>query len=295
MSLESGELGEAYLTAAEVARRLDCSVSLVQKWRRLGWLPATRLGPPASPVYGYLPSDVEHFAATRWNRRRGRPPGTTQEKTNDSAAAVSPQPSPAKPTPPAKVVVHAIPPVYETSSARNTNPSATTSPGAADPKAYPVRPATYDTTLNPSGPRSSTQPPQSPVAQGMGSSGGESAAQRGNFMPTKPPLAPRTAAAPPRPLGATGAAGTPASHRPEAMPARTGRPLILWDADPRQGTAIILARFPAADFDTALATATAWSRRYPTIALGEAPTAATPPTVLALWQDGTRKPVAGSR
>ena len=62
-----------FLSVAQVARRLGCSVSLVQKWRRLGWLPATRLGPPDVPVYGYRPADVEHFVSERWNRQRGRP------------------------------------------------------------------------------------------------------------------------------------------------------------------------------------------------------------------------------
>ncbi|HEV2121442.1 MAG TPA: helix-turn-helix domain-containing protein [Chloroflexota bacterium] len=235
-------MGEAFLTAAEVARRLDCSVSLVQKWRRLGWLPATRLGPPASPVYGYLLSDVEHFAATRWNRRRGRPPGTSLTETTGNTPGASPQPTPAKPAPFAKVVVHSIPPIFETARAAT----------------------------NPSGP-------------------GDSSAGPRRTVPTAPPRVPRTTEArPPRPLGASGTVGTPAGRRVEDMPARSGRPLVLWDADPRHVTAMVLARFPAAEFDTALATASAWSRRYPTVALGEAPAAGAPANVLALWQNGNR-------
>lgn len=76
-----------YLSVAQVARHLGCSVSLVQKWRRLGWITATRLGPPEVPVYGYLPGDVEHFVSQRWNRRRGRPPGS-----NPLTRAHAPQP-----------------------------------------------------------------------------------------------------------------------------------------------------------------------------------------------------------
>ena len=67
------EMEPEFLSVAQVARRLGCSVSLVQKWRRLGWLPATRLGPPDVPVYGYRPADVERFVSERWNRQRGRP------------------------------------------------------------------------------------------------------------------------------------------------------------------------------------------------------------------------------
>ncbi len=76
-----------YLSVAQVARHLGCSVSLVQKWRRLGWISATRLGPPEVPVYGYLPEDVERFVSKRWNRRRGRPPGSTS-----SSPTLAPQP-----------------------------------------------------------------------------------------------------------------------------------------------------------------------------------------------------------
>jgi hypothetical protein len=66
--------GDRILSVAQVARRLGCSVSLVQKWRRLGWIPAIQLGPPDVPIYGYRVADVDAYAASAWNRRRGRPP-----------------------------------------------------------------------------------------------------------------------------------------------------------------------------------------------------------------------------
>lgn len=69
-----GDDGARILSVAQVARRLGCSVSLVQKWRRLGWIPAAQLGPPDVPIYGYRAADVDAFAASTWNRRRGRPP-----------------------------------------------------------------------------------------------------------------------------------------------------------------------------------------------------------------------------
>mgnify|MGYP003333740842 CR=1 FL=1 len=66
--------GDRILSVAQVARRLGCSVSLVQKWRRLGWIPAIQLGPPDVPIYGYRVADVDAYAERAWNRRRGRPP-----------------------------------------------------------------------------------------------------------------------------------------------------------------------------------------------------------------------------
>jgi hypothetical protein len=66
--------GDRILSVAQVARRLGCSVSLVQKWRRLGWIPAIQLGPPDVPIYGYRVADVDAYAGRAWNRRRGRPP-----------------------------------------------------------------------------------------------------------------------------------------------------------------------------------------------------------------------------
>ena len=80
-----GEDPDRLMSVAQVARRLDCSVSLVQKWRRFGWLPAQQLGPPDVPIYGYRLGDVERFAAEKWNRKRGRPAGSTT-KTEDGSA-----------------------------------------------------------------------------------------------------------------------------------------------------------------------------------------------------------------
>ena len=84
-TLAPGEDPDRLMSVAQVARRLDCSVSLVQKWRRFGWLPAQQLGPPDVPIYGYRLGDVEQFAAEKWNRKRGRPAGSTT-KTGDGSA-----------------------------------------------------------------------------------------------------------------------------------------------------------------------------------------------------------------
>ena len=72
------------------------------------------------------------------------------------------------------------------------------------------------------------------------------------------------------------------------------RPLVLWDADPREGVAIVLARFRPDEVDYALNVATAWAHRYETLALGEGATSQEPATVLALWHDGRRRPDAES-
>ena len=85
ITLAPGEDPDRLMSVAQVARRLDCSVSLVQKWRRFGWLPAQQLGPPDVPIYGYRLGDVERFAAEKWNRKRGRPAGSTT-KTGDGSA-----------------------------------------------------------------------------------------------------------------------------------------------------------------------------------------------------------------
>jgi hypothetical protein len=262
-SSEQGAHGERYLSASQVARRLACSVSLVQKWRRLGWLPATRLGPPDVPVFGYLPSDVDHFAATRWNRQRGRPRRSLSRAHQEQSPARR-APQPADSEPPARVVVHTIPPPVNTPS--NTPPASSTpapptvalpppsaSPATSStPAPLPARPAPRVQTARPPQP---SGPP--PPARGV----------------------PATASATAR----------PSSPDQSRLPPTSGRPLLLWDADPRQGQALILARFPATDIESALATASAWSRRYRTLALGEAPTAGTPPAVLILWQDGIRQ------
>lgn len=80
-----GEDPDRLLSVAQVARRLGCSVSLVQKWRRFGWLAAQQLGPPDVPIYGYRLGDVGKFAAERWNRKRGRPAGSTTKTADGSA------------------------------------------------------------------------------------------------------------------------------------------------------------------------------------------------------------------
>ena len=40
--LKQGIAEQDFLSVAQVAKQLGVTVSLVQKWRRLGWLPATR-------------------------------------------------------------------------------------------------------------------------------------------------------------------------------------------------------------------------------------------------------------
>lgn len=80
----SADDADRILSVAQVARRLGCSVSLVQKWRRLGWIPAIQFGPPDVPIYGYRTGAVDAFAVDRWNRRRGRPP-------KDPTAPVTPR------------------------------------------------------------------------------------------------------------------------------------------------------------------------------------------------------------
>jgi hypothetical protein len=88
-----GSGGDRILSVAQVARRLGCSVSLVQKWRRLGWIPAIQLGPPDVPIYGYRAADVDAYAERAWNRRRGRPP------KDPNAVPVSRRRPPTAPTP----------------------------------------------------------------------------------------------------------------------------------------------------------------------------------------------------
>lgn len=188
-----------YLSVAQVARRLGCSVSLVQKWRRLGWLPAARLGTTDVAVYGYLPADVEHFARVRWNRRRGRPPGSVATKT-------------------------------------------------------PARPSTF-----------------LPVRTGD------------------------VAPAPARPAHERASALAQSSPGPSANTTSaaplSGRPLVLWDDDPRDARPLVLARFSARELDQAMAIGAAWSRRYATVALGEltAPGDGLAPAVIAVWRDGVRQ------
>jgi hypothetical protein len=66
----------------------------------------------------------------------------------------------------------------------------------------------------------------------------------------------------------------------------------MWDSDPREGSAIVLARFPAEDVAAALSLALAWSRRYNDVVLGESPRPGAQPNILAQWHGGERLPVA---
>ena len=87
---------------------------------------------------------------------------------------------------------------------------------------------------------------------------------------------------------ASGDTGTPSA----AALSVTGRPLVLWSGDPRDRGALVLARFPAAELDTALSISTLWSKRYDELALGEAGGASGPLKVLLLWRRGVRQAVA---
>ena len=134
-----------FLSVAQVARALGCSVSLVQKWRRLGWLPATRLGPTDVPVYGYREADVAQFVRERWNRRRGRPPGTSphvrrpkSEVTPPTARLPGNQPLTPRPleTPAARVTAPAPSLRYRPEMPHPASPAAVTAaPAPAAPAA----------------------------------------------------------------------------------------------------------------------------------------------------------------
>ncbi|HVG97901.1 MAG TPA: helix-turn-helix domain-containing protein [Chloroflexota bacterium] len=113
---ESG-IEPEFLSVAQVARRLGCSVSLVQKWRRLGWLPATRLGPPDVPVYGYRPADVERFVSERWNRQRGRPALGQGGATPDAPTAAAPPADAPAPAPSERLKPPRLQPVGEAAAA----------------------------------------------------------------------------------------------------------------------------------------------------------------------------------
>ena len=78
------------------------------------------------------------------------------------------------------------------------------------------------------------------------------------------------------------------TQRPPAQAAAPSRPLALWDADPRTGAALVLARFRPDELPYALHLAATWAHRYDTLALGETPTPDQPETILALWQNGRR-------
>jgi hypothetical protein len=65
---------------------------------------------------------------------------------------------------------------------------------------------------------------------------------------------------------------------------------VLWAGDPRERTALVLARFPARDLDAALAVAAAWAQRYDEVAVGENPAPGqAQPNVLVLWRGGLRQ------
>ncbi|CAA9226121.1 MAG: hypothetical protein AVDCRST_MAG77-962 [uncultured Chloroflexi bacterium] len=235
-----GEGTSRYLSVAQVARRLSCSVSLVQKWRRLGWLPATRLGPEEVPVYGYQIEDVERFAAERWNRRRGRPPGSG---TRSRPAGV---------------------PVGHPTDGRAGTPF-----GAAD-----VAP-TVDS-------------PTNEVAKAVDAPPLGAASVRAPSVDTLPAeVAPPFSATLPA-EGASPATAVDTAPMP-ALP-ESGRPVVIWDADPRDGTAIVLARFGAREIQTALDTAESWARRYPDLAVGALASAASEPYLIAVWRGGRRLP-----
>jgi hypothetical protein len=237
-----------FLSVAQVARRLGCSVSLVQKWRRLGWLPATRLGPPDVPVYGYRPADIERFVSERWNRQRGRP------ALGQSAGGAQ-------------------------GARTGAGTTATTAPArAAPPEAVASPPA-------------GAQPDESqgePQGDAQGETPAGEATER--FKSTR--LEPVTEGAE---MASAGDAAQPVAPPPPPAPPlkTTGRPLVLWDGDPREGTAMVIARFPAGDAAAAVGLASAWARRYGEIYLCEAPRPGAPPGVLAIWRRGERQAEAG--
>jgi hypothetical protein len=67
-----------------------------------------------------------------------------------------------------------------------------------------------------------------------------------------------------------------------------GRPLVLWDGDPREQRVLVLARFSPAESGTAERVAELWARRYDDLALGEPAAAGAAPTVVAIWRKGVR-------
>jgi hypothetical protein len=267
-SLTSQESQGDYLSVAQVAQRLGCSVSLVQKWRRLGWLSATRLGPPDVPIYGYHPADVERFVRERWNRRRGRPPKASVDAVGQQrpAAGGSTVRESFGAPPPAR---SARPPV--------SPPSRSVFVHAPQPAPHGHPPLAVPPEVHPSTPGPAQKRPSAPAAPGASSidqtppaplqtaAGGSRTAQ-----PSMPPVPPSAA-----------------SIAAPAAPVST-RPLVLWDGDPSHGGAVVLARFPAGQVDEALRVAGVWARRYGTLALGEAALSGEVPHVLARWHDGVQ-------
>ncbi len=252
-----------FLSVAQVARRLGCSVSLVQKWRRLGWLPATRLGPPDVPVYGYRPADVERFVSERWNRQRGRPSlgqlsqGGPAGSAPGEAGAPPPGPEGAERfKPPRLEPVGQVGQVGQV-PARTRHAGALAGNGGA---------CTAGAERGPGGGRGA--PRHGPGAGGPGGRAG------GRARPGSGAGAPRAPRAP-----------APASHQDHRAP------LVLWDGDPREGTAMVIARFSPTEAWPALNLATAWARRYNEVFLCEVPRPGGPPGVLAVWRRGERQPL----
>lgn len=258
--MSAHEIGaDEFLSVAQVARRLGCSVSLVQKWRRLGWLPATRLGPPSVPVYGYRVSDVERFATERWNRRRGRPPKQpAPEQTPSTTTAAAPAPA-------ARQEASQPPPRSEAVTTVAGGPEKgrhnAHSRDAAPPSAGPA-PGAASTAARAPGPL--------PSARGMPAG-------------TAPLEASAASRAP--------APATTPSQPPASRPAGPTRPLTLWAGDPRERGALVLARFAPAESETAFRLAGLWARRYEHLVLGEAPVPGAPAAtvrILAEWRHGQR-------
>jgi transposase-like protein len=242
------EMEPEFLSVAQVARRLGCSVSLVQKWRRLGWLPATRLGPPDVPVYGYRPADVERFVSERWNRQRGRP--SLGQLSQGGPAGSAPGEAGAPP-PGAEGTERFKPPRLE--------PVGEEGPAIAAPAPAIAAPV----------PQAQSEAPAAVVAP----------------PDTAPAQAVQEAAPAPEP------APEPPAPPPPPPIKTTGRPLVLWDGDPREGTAMVIARFPPTEAWPALNLATAWARRYNEVFLCEVPRPGGPPGVLAVWRRGERQPL----
>ncbi|MGH2355204.1 MAG: hypothetical protein ACRDI2_20465 [Chloroflexota bacterium] len=249
--VSEAETEPEFLSVAQVARRLGCSVSLVQKWRRLRWLPATRLGPPNVPVYGYRPADVDRFARERWNRQRGRPAGQTAGSRSG---------------PPARTTTERRHPPSEARPAAEAAGGSQADIGRERFKPAQLQPvATQDAAIG-RGAR---------VFRPLGDTG-----QAGQGHEPPPPASQTTAPA----AAQQGDVNLP------ALPATSGKPLVLWDGDPHEGTALVLGRFPASELRAAISVAEMWARRYDELVLAEAAGRGDRPNVLLRWRRGERLP-----